>query len=177
MIDPSEYVEIGYLRKLFGVDGSFVLSLKIKQTKDFLKEEESIFLKIEENLIPFFMDYIDAGDYREPVIHIDTILDRDEGQKYVGLSCYYHKKMLEGFSATLSIDTLIGYSFHDAKTSYNGVIEAYVDVPGNPLIEVNIEGKIVLIPLIDEFVLSINTNTKTIESDYPEGLIESLLDD
>ena len=53
-----------------------------------------------------------------------------------------------------------------------GVVDEIVKLPGQDLLSVNKDGKEVLIPMVKQIIVSIDTKTKKIVVDPPEGLFD-----
>ncbi|MDA3910377.1 MAG: hypothetical protein PF448_03340 [Bacteroidales bacterium] len=176
MIQRADFVEIGYLKKLTGTDGTFLLKLKVKQTSNwFLTEKEPIFIEIDGNLVPFFMDNIKQHE-SEPVIHFDSILSREKAADFLEKPCFYNKKQLTNADSTPDIENLNGYTLIDKSAGVEFKISNVNLIPGNPILEIMFEDTSIDIPLITEAILSYDIEKKIIQTEYPEGLLQSLLD-
>ena len=53
-----------------------------------------------------------------------------------------------------------------------GEITDYYDSEANPLFEVEIGGKRILVPAVEEFIAGIDFESRTVKMVLPEGLIE-----
>jgi 16S rRNA processing protein RimM len=174
MINPEDYLEIGFLKKLSGTDGSFVLELNHQQKNCFLDKEEPIFLSIHGNLVPFFMDEI-IPDKNFPIIHFDTVLSRESAIKYLKIKCFIHHKFLETDTNSIQLEALIGYTFSNQNGRVNLLITGVNDITENPLIQVQYENQMVLIPLIYDYISEINSKERILVCQYPKDLLDGLL--
>ena len=50
--------------------------------------------------------------------------------------------------------------------------DSYYDSEANPLFEVEIGGKRILVPAVEEFIAGIDVESRTVKMVLPEGLIE-----
>jgi len=176
MIHRTDFVEIGYLKKLIGVDGTFLLKLRVKQTnKWFLTKKEPIFIEIDGNLVPFFLDNI-KQDESEPVIHFDCILNRENAAEFLERKCFYDKKHLTTTDKVQNVENLIGYTLIDKASVLEAIITNINSIPGNPLIEIIYKEKHFDIPFIESAIQNIDSKKQIIYTNYPNGLLQSLLE-
>ncbi|MEA1873350.1 MAG: hypothetical protein U9N51_02835 [Bacteroidota bacterium] len=164
------------MKKLIGTDGTFLVKLIIKQTNEwFLTEKEPIFIEIDGNLVPFFMDNIKQHE-TEPLIHFDSILSREKATNFLEMPCFYDKKQLTNADKTSSIEHLSGYTLIDKSAGVKFKITNVNLIPGNPILEIEFKDTTIDIPLISEAILSYDTEKQIIYTEYPEGLLQSLMD-
>lgn len=52
-----------------------------------------------------------------------------------------------------------------------GKITGFLDIPGNPCIEVATENGAITIPLHEDLIVSVDPDTETIVMDIPSGLL------
>ncbi len=174
MIRRADFEEVGYLKKLVGTDGAFLL--KLKQTNNwFITEKKPIFIELDGNLVPFFMDNI-KQDKSEPIIHFDNILSREKAVSFLDKTCFYPKKLLVNTEITPTLENLAGYTLVDKASSLELIITNINLIPGNPLLEVIYKEKSFDIPFLNDAVKSFDAEKQIIHSNYPEGLLQSLLD-
>ena len=68
------------------------------------------------------------------------------------------------------MDELIGYSFRDKASGKTGRITGFMDIPDNPLFEVETDQQ-AMIPAREEFIVEVDVEEKMVVFDLPEGLI------
>ena len=69
------------------------------------------------------------------------------------------------------LDELIGYEILDSASGKSGTITGYMDIPDNPLFEIETGGKKILIPAREELILEIDAAKRQIRFELPEGLV------
>ena len=67
------------------------------------------------------------------------------------------------------------YTVIDENRGEIGVVQKVIDLSGNPIIQIDADGKEVLIPKQDEFIKEIDRENHIIHIVAPEGLIEMYL--
>ena len=68
--------------------------------------------------------------------------------------------------------TFIGFKVVDRNFGEVGIIVKINETAAQPLFEIDREGTVILIPMVDEFIKKVDRENKKIEVQTPEGLIE-----
>lgn len=104
---------------------------------------------------------------------VDSI---DSAERLVGCSCLVRRADLPaGVLAAASEATgLAGFEVHDQQAGFVGLVEDTVENPGQVLLSVApaTGGRSVLIPLVDEFVVSLNEDARRLDVALPGGLLD-----
>jgi 16S rRNA processing protein RimM len=69
------------------------------------------------------------------------------------------------------LDELRGYSIINISTGRQGVIDDYMDIPGNPVFEVSLEGEKVLVPAQDDLIEDIDQENQKLIMRLPDGIM------
>jgi len=140
------------------------------------KNMESVLLAFGKNLIPFFIEKsklqkgnhlrikfedINTEQEAESILNAEVFLPLKFLPKLTGKKFYYHE--------------VIGFMVMDKNHGNIGIIEKINDSGTQVLIEIKHQEKQILIPLIDEFITSVNRKDKTFNIEAPEGLIDLYL--
>ena len=136
-------------------------------------ELESMFVEINGHLVPFFIERsslhrekflrtqfedMDSEEIADTIVGKDVYLPLTMLPKLEGNKFYYHEVV--GFDA---IDQRLGNFGTILRISDNGV---------QALFEVQKDDAVILIPLIDEFIIEVNRENRSILFNTPEGLID-----
>lgn len=167
---------IGKITKTYGVDGEFLLKLNKKYTSEDFIETGSMFVEINDRLIPFFIANIFPRNNNSLVIRFDDVVIESRTKLILGKSVY----VTEG---NYSIKTdpldeykeLIGFTVIDAVHGDIGVIDTIHEHNANPLFSILKEKREILIPITTDFIDSIDQQKKIIHMTTPDGLIEIYL--
>ena len=68
------------------------------------------------------------------------------------------------------MEDLVGFRA-EVGEGIEGEIIDYIDSPLNPLFEIGIDGREVLIPAVDEFVAEIDIEQRVVTFELPEGML------
>ncbi len=77
-------------------------------------------------------------------------------QNLVGSRVWIHKDFMATLEEKIYMDELTGYALINAKTGRQGLITDFMDIPGNPVFEVSLEGEIIMVPAQDDLIEEID---------------------
>ncbi len=155
----EDCILLGTIAKTHGVRGELIIRTA-NDSFDLEQDWESIFLQIEGILVPFFIVAMRAFKSDEWVVKFDWYEDKTKADKLVGLPVWVSKELMETPEEEVFLDDLIGFKFNDKTSGGTGHIVDYMDIPDNPLFEVEIDGEKNLVPAREEFILSVNPSEK-----------------
>lgn len=167
---------LGRVTKKHGFNGAVSIWLDTDQPH-YYNNLESAFIKIDDKPIPFFftsfhilknnkarveIEGIETADEAEALIGNEVLLPLAALPKLTGNKFYYHE--------------VIGFTVVDSQYGRLGTIKDILEAGGNRVFQINHDtGKEVLVPLADQFIVSVNRDQNTIEVSAPEGLIDLYL--
>jgi 16S rRNA processing protein RimM len=108
-----------------------------------------------------FEDVTNEAD-ADALMKCDLYLPLDSLPKLEGTKFYFHE--------------IIGYQLNDESFGPVGTVKGVNDSTAQALFEVDRDGIEILIPMNDDFIKTLNRETKTITVNTPPGLIELYLD-
>lgn len=165
----EECFKIGYVSKTHGLKGEVTAVFE----NDFeLDEVKSLFLELNGNLVPFFVERITGKD-NKPFLKFETIETQAEASTIKGCSIYLPKstrpKLKRG---QFYDDEIIGFSVEDESWGPIGNVTEVQGAGVNRLLAVNHQGKEILVPINSPFIKGINKSEKRIRLNLPEGYLE-----
>ena len=174
-MNKDECFKLGYVIKRHGFKGE--LSIKFdSKTPDYYKEIESIFIKINEQLIPFFIERLRINNKGIATIKLEDVNNDNDTEQLLRKSVYLPLNMLrEDTSFAGGLNELIGFTVVDKTHGNIGILANVIDQTAQVILQIDNNGTDILIPAVDYFLKNINIKTKTIELEAPEGLIELYL--
>ena len=159
---------VGRITKLFGVKGEVVINLYDTLPDNFNWEEQPLFTKVEELVVPLFCEKFERRGTKSAVVafaDIDTVKRAE--------MILDHELLLEaeeGDDDEFTFEDLIGFEVRVGRTK--GELVDYYDNELNPLFEIEIKGKRHLVPAVEEFIAAIDFDKGIIKFVLPDGLIE-----
>ena len=159
---------VGRITKLFGASGEVVINLYDTLPDNFNWEEQPLFTKVEELVVPLFCEKFERRGTKSAVVafaDIDTVKRAE--------MILDHELLLEaeeGDDDEFTFEDLIGFEVRVGRTK--GELVDYYDNELNPLFEIEIKGKRHLVPAGEEFIAAIDFDKGVIKFVLPDGLIE-----
>ncbi|HLW61763.1 MAG TPA: ribosome maturation factor RimM [Flavobacterium sp.] len=166
---------LGKIAKKFSFKGEVLVYLDTDEP-ELYTELESVFVDINGHLVPFFIEKsvlhkekflrtqfedMDSEEAADEIVGRDvylplTFLPPLEGNKF-----YYHE--------------VVGFTAIDQRLGEFGIIQKISDNGVQALFEIEKGEALVLVPVIDEFIVEVNRENKSILFNTPEGLIDLYL--
>ncbi len=161
---------LGTISKTHGVRGELI----IRTTNPSFEPDEnweSLFLQIDGILVPFFISSLHAPKADEWFICFDDFDNKDSAQNLVGSPVWIQKEIMPNVREEIYMDELSGYVLINLSTGRMGLITDFMDIPGNPVFEVTIEGKKILVPAQDDMIEEIDQENQKLIIRLPEGIM------
>lgn len=171
----EECFYLGKIVRKFSFKGELLAKLDTDEPEAY-KKLESVFVDINDKLVPFFIassrlhkstllriDFkeVENETDAEGLIGAELYLPLDKLPKLKGDKFYYHE--------------IIGFAVEDVTYGPIGTIKKINDDTSQAIFVIDANGKEVLIPIIDDFIKELKREEKKIILDVPEGLIEIYL--
>jgi len=176
MINKDNLIKIGFLAKPHGVAGEVLVRL----LPEFVGAEPApswLFVDVLGGLVPFEVQSARLRGEDGLLLALDTITSDEKVRRYQGAEVFIDPLELGASdNEDLTLNALIGYSVVDKTYGPIGIITAIHDIKQNPLIEIDFNGREVLIPLQDDFIISLDKETRLLLVKTPEGLIDLYLE-
>ncbi|MEQ8478462.1 ribosome maturation factor RimM [Fulvivirga sp.] len=166
--------QLGYVIKKHGVKGEVSVLLDVDFPEEY-SELESVFVEINQKLVPFFIETIQIRDDKA-VIKFEDI---DDGPAADELKA---KRVFLPLSTLPELDPgkfyyhqVVGYTVKDQKLGEVGIITGIFTSNMQDLITVDHDGTEILIPINDDIVHDADHENKILNVDLPEGLMDVYL--
>jgi 16S rRNA processing protein RimM len=167
----DELFQAGKIVRTFGSKGEMMCQF----TSDVisLKKLESVFLKINESLVPFFIEQIQSKARNQAIVKFHDVNSAAEAMELTGSMLFLPIAMLPKSKArTYDISVIEGFTVIDHIFGEIGTISSVLELQQQDILQIDFNGKEILIPMVDEIVKKIDLKKKIIQVEAPEGLIE-----
>lgn len=159
---------LGHIAKVHGHEG--IVTIRLERTfTEKITEMESVFLEIEGKLVPFIItesEYDDSGILKLKFEGYDSI---EKVSQFTGCRIFLNSEKEEDITKM----DFRGFKVYLKDNTLAGTIMAIIENPGQLIINVETEnGKEILIPFHEDFIIKIDKKKKVIQMDIPEGLTE-----
>lgn len=160
-------LSVARVSKLFGVEGGVLLNLYTTFPDDF-STEEPLFVKIDSLVVPLFCDRFERRGKTGALVLFADIDSERRAQELVGKELFIEEE--ERDDDEFYFEDLIGFEVRIGRK--RGEITDLYDHDFNPLFEVEIDGRRVLIPAVEEFIAHIDFEKRFVKMVLPEGLLD-----
>jgi 16S rRNA processing protein RimM len=170
----SKTFEAGLVVKVHGVNGKLVIRMN-RPASDILDFPEWLFIRIDGGLVPYCVmeESVFQKDASHIVLALDGVTSQEKASALIGLACNLEGAWTDWFEGTRADeDSLTGFVIFDETSGKSGKVIGFEDIPGNPLLEIEIGGKKSLLPLNPEFVISTDRSQRRLILRIPEGLLD-----
>lgn len=167
-------LRVGKIVATHGLQGAVVLQQIIDDT-GWLKKGDVLFIELRrESFIPYFVEMAKAANDTEYIITLDDVTNAEEAKKLVGKTTYVKEEVLEKAKVDSPL-MYIGFNLVDKTRGGVGTIEDVLLMGKQWIARLTVDGKEVLIPLVEEMILDVNYKNKYLRMDLPEGLLDVYL--
>lgn len=166
-------LSVAKVSRLFGVNGGVMINLYSTFPDDF-SLEEPLFAKIDSLTVPLFCVKFERRGRAGAVVQFDDIDTELRVALVMGKELFIEEGEYEEGEEEdeeFFMEDLIGFKV--VGKGVKGQLTDYIDNPINPLFEVLIAGKKILIPAVEEFIAHIDFDKQIMKVVLPEGLVES----
>jgi 16S rRNA processing protein RimM len=174
-MEKSEAYYLGRIVRSQGTNGELVIFLDIVNPSGYA-ELEFIFIEIEKRLIPFHIDSIRIKE-TYAIVALEDINTPEQAQEIVGKDLYLPlTDRPDSGPGQFYFHEIIGFTVVDKEKGEIGKVKQVLDRPEQSLLQISHGNKEILIPLVDEIILSVDKTNRRITVEAPEGLIDLYLD-
>lgn len=172
MIRKEEVFKIGVINKPHGVKGevSFTFADDIFDRTDC----DYLVLMLDGILVPFFIDEYRFKSDNVALVKFEDIDSAEKARKLTNVEVYFPVKYLdeENNEEISSWNIFEGFKVIDKRHGDLGEIVGVNDSTINVLFIIEKEGKEILLPAHEEFILDMDRKQKILHVDIPDGLLD-----
>ena len=152
-------LQIAKILKSNGTDGGILIGMRDIEAPD-INLKEPVFIEFDGLPVPFFILDITPKGTSKAVVHLNDVNTLEDAEEIVGRAVFS-----DDFEEEEEEEDFLGWTVYDRDTRV-GVVDGFEDIPGNPCLAI---GEI-LIPLHDDFVVSVDDEKRELVLDLPAGL-------
>ncbi|MEO2059836.1 MAG: ribosome maturation factor RimM [Mesonia sp.] len=167
---------LGKIVSKFSFKGEVLVKLDTDDPESFL-EMESVFIDMNKNLIPFFIEKSSLQKSNLLRLKFEEITSEEDADRILKKELYLPLSFLpELQDDQFYFHEVIGFKVTDKLFGDVGILKGVNDSTPQALFEIERDGKEILVPVNDDFIDKLDKPNKTLHLDVPEGLIEMYLD-
>ena len=172
-MNMEECFYLGKVTKPWGVKGQVVLFLDVDAPEDYA-ELDSAFVEVKGKLVPYFF-HVDQLNGNKAIVTFEEI-SAEQAAALCGHSLYLPLDLLPKLEGNkFYFHEVVGFKVVDEQLGELGVCKGFMELSKNPLMQVDHDGKEILIPASQQFVTNVDRENKILHVTTPEGLVELYL--
>ena len=166
MTPTANLQKIAKVLKSNGTDGVLLVSFFAMDPED-LEITEPVFILFDGLPVPFFVQSLRRRGQNKALVHLNGIFDLKDCEEVCGTDIYLPADAEAAYGEG-DFSFLVGWELRDAGKSL-GRIADFVDIPGNPCLELE-DGR--LVPLHEDFITAVDEDSAVVEMELPSGLLD-----
>jgi 16S rRNA processing protein RimM len=173
----DQYIEIGRISGTFGVGGLLKVQFDIiipenKITEKGFTDVEAFYFKLNNQFIPYFIEYLVDPLSDKPKIKLEGIESKEAATGWIGRTFYLPENQIKIETEPQPYQDITGFTVIVDKNRALGRIDDIYQLPQQSFAGLKYGGKEVLIPLNEDFILKIDRQGKMIFMELPEGILD-----
>ena len=166
---------LGQITKLHGLSGEVTAFFDVDYPEAY-QELESVFVEINNKLVPFFIEHLDITP-KKIILKFEDVEKVEAAEPLLGKELYLPLSALPALSGkAFYYHEIIGFKVIDSAFGEIGPVKEVITKSSQDLIACEHKGREVLFPVSDELIREIDREEKTIHVQLPEGLVQVYLD-
>ncbi|WP_445757580.1 ribosome maturation factor RimM [Polaribacter sp.] len=166
---------LGRIVRKHSFKGEVVIKLDTDEP-ELYQEMESVYVDFGNNLVPFFIEKSSLHKGNQLRVRFEDVNSEADADAILKSDIYLPLTLLPKLSGDqFYFHEIIGFKVVDRNFGEVGIIVKINETAAQPLFEIDREGTVILIPMVDEFIKKVDRENKKIEVQTPEGLIELYL--
>ena len=165
----------GRINKLFGTDGGLMLPLYPAFPDDFDPQTTPLMVTIDALEVPLWCERFERRGISGATATFADIDTERRARELIGLE-FRIEDPTDEEEDEFYLEDLVGFEAvveeAGAEAQHAGIITDFYDSEMNPLFEVEIGGRQVLVPAVEEFIAHIDFEDRRIHFVLPEGMID-----
>ncbi len=165
--------KVARISKLYGASGEAVITLLPSFPEDF-SLSEPIFIKVDSLSVPLYFDSFERRGRSSAVVKFADLDSERRIMEFMGSFLLLPEVGDEEIDDEFFMEDLEGFAVEllGGEEPISGVLSSYIHSEANPLFELEIGGREVLVPAVEEFIHSIDFDSRIIRFTLPEGLLD-----
>lgn len=158
----------GRINKLFGTDGGLVLSLGPAFPASFDPATTPLFVRIDGLDVPLWCEHFEPRGASGALVRFADFDTERRASELAGRDFFLEEEARD--DDEFYLEDLIGFAVE--ANGRTGILTDYYDSDANPLFELAIGDRSLLVPAVEEFIAHIDFEGRKIRFVLPDGLLD-----
>lgn len=174
-MNKADCYHLGYVAKLHGFKGEVSFFLDVTDPSEYASLDV-VYIDINNQLTPFFVESFQLKPRGFAAVKLEGVDSENDAKNILRKNLYLPVSELPELTGTSFYDhEVVGFTLVDQSFGEVGTIQQIIDLAVNPLIQVDANGKEVLIPFVKGLIQEVDRAGKRLIVKAPEGLIDIYL--
>ena len=166
---------LGKIVRKYSFHGELLIKLDTDQP-ELYENLDAVFIDYRNTFIPFFIESSQLHKSDLLRVQFEDVHTEAEADSLLKSDVYLPLEFLPKLEGNkFYFHEVIGFSIEDVNFGKVGIIKGINDSTAQALFEIDKDGKEILIPVNDQFIVKVDRTKKTVIVDTPEGLIDLYL--
>jgi 16S rRNA processing protein RimM len=161
---------VGTITRSHGLQGALKANIHIAGFPD-LDKGEPVFILLQGGPVPFFVEEIDKQGKGQLILKLEDVNSLQQTERLIGCELLMERGKFDVPDQDAS-NELIGYKVVDDEKGDIGTVSGIMDNPQHPILEIELKGKTILVPWVEEIINEVDMNTRVVKISAPDGLID-----
>lgn len=171
----KDFFILGTVTKLFGYKGEVSVFLDTDEPEKYANLE-AVFFETDGEMVPYMIENLTFKGRNQAIVKFADVTP-DDAADLVKMPFYLPLSMLPPLTGNnFYYHEVIGFKVMDKQKGEIGTCSDFIDTGKQPIMQVDFQGKEILIPVADEFFESVDRENKILHIAAPEGLIDLYLE-
>lgn len=167
---------LGKITRIFGTKGELTLVLDVDDPNDYINLD-FFYADFDGEMIPYFIEKLIIKNGTAVIIKLTDIDEPKAAGALINRLIYLPLDRLPKLNEDqFYYHEIIGYTIIDDVFGETGVIKDVLEFPMQEIIQIDHNGKEILLPISDELITKVDKENKFLYISAPEGLIELYLE-
>ncbi|MCO5261173.1 MAG: ribosome maturation factor RimM [Crocinitomicaceae bacterium] len=174
-MNKADCFHLGYIAKLHGFKGEVSLFLDVTNPEDY-RTLDALFIELNGQLTPFFITSIKLKNKGFASIKLEGIDSEDDARILLRKNVYLPASILPELGDKNFYDhEIVNFQVEDSNHGNIGKVIQVIDLAANPLIQIDKDGKELLLPLQEGVIQKVDRKNNKLFVTAPPGLVELYL--
>tara|TARA_R110002033_G_scaffold122_2_gene1279 strand:+ start:3159 stop:3719 length:561 start_codon:yes stop_codon:yes gene_type:complete len=166
---------LGKIVRKYSFNGELLIKLDTDEP-ELYENLEAVFLDYKNTFIPFFIESSQLHKSNLLRVQFEDVTTEADADSLIKSDVYLPLEFLPKLEGNkFYFHEVIGFTIEDKNYGLVGTITGVNDTTAQALFEIEKDGKEILIPVNDEFIVTVDRKKKTVIVNTPEGLIDLYL--
>lgn len=173
MIKKEEVFKIGQFAKPHGIKGEISLVTNCDLFDEV--EDPCIICEMDGILVPFFVEEYRYKTDTVILLKLENVNDEKAAREFTNREVFFLLDAVnddDDLVGDMTWDSFVGYTVTDTRHGELGKITDVDETTINVLLQIDHNGEELLLPAVEDLILSADHDNKTLQVALPEGLLD-----